>query len=393
MIEISNLRRYNSGKNVVRLEADIKFTDMNFEAPAETLWFEIDSEFGGMFVVDTYDPFVLVPLYLAMQYKTDLRIYGNVSKKLYKNLMWYGQKILCDFDKDLSPVEIIVDGFAPTEATGFLTGTGITCGIDSLSTLYDKFILEDDPDYKINALFMFNCGSHGDFGENFTQEVFISRVQRAAALAEELDLLLIVVDSNLHLFRDEKSRGSILFAAFYSCVLSMQNAISRYYVGSTFSYNEVKISDPNHENYDLAEFCESYFVPLIQTERTELIIDGCQYSRVDKTKRLADWDIAQRYLNVCLIQKGSDSTNCGECSKCLRTLLALEIMGKLENFSQVFDLDKYKEKSFWYRCKVLANVDKDIFCRELFDLAEENNFPMPTRRDCYVLDSQVTIFE
>ena len=76
-----------------RLEADIAFVDMNVEAPAETLWFEIDANYGGMFVDDTYDAFMLVGLYLAMYHHTELRIRGNVSKKLYKNAKWYIQKI------------------------------------------------------------------------------------------------------------------------------------------------------------------------------------------------------------------------------------------------------------------------------------------------------------
>ena len=393
MIEISNLRRYNSGEGVVRLEVDIKFLDMSETPPAKTMWFEIDSDFGGVFVTDTYDPFVLVPLYLAMEYKTNLRIHGNISKKLYQNLKWYAQKILCDFDKELSPVEIIADGFSPTEPEGFLTGASISCGVDSLSTLYDRFIKEDDPDYKINSLFMFNCGSHGDFGEQSTQEVFISRVQRAAALAEELDLLLIIVDTNLHQFRDKRSEVTILFFAFWSCVLSMQKAIRRYYVGNTFSYNEVKLAATNHEHCDLAEFCESYFVPLIQTERAELIIDGCQYRRVDKIKKLADWDIAQRYLNVCLIQKGTDSTNCGKCSKCMRTLLTLEILGKLNNFAGLFDLKKWENESFNYKVNTVKKADEEIFFKENVELAAECDFPMPTRRDCYILNERVMIFD
>lgn len=153
MIEISNLRKYHSGGKRARLEIDVKFIDMNVAAPAETMWFEIDANYDRLLVDDTCDQFLLVPLYLAMNYKTDLRIRGNVSKRLYKNLIWYGQKILCDFSPKLSPVKIIVDGFAPTQAQGILIGTGISCGVDSLSTLYDRFINEADPDYKINAMF------------------------------------------------------------------------------------------------------------------------------------------------------------------------------------------------------------------------------------------------
>ena len=394
MIELSGLRRYAIGEATVRLEADIKFTDMDATCPAETIYFEIDKEFGGMFVNDTYDPFVFVPLYLAMHYKTDLRIHGNISKKFYKNLKWYIQKILCDFSKNLSPVDIIVDGFAPTEAKGFLNGTGISCGVDSMSTIYDRFVKEDDPDYKINALFMFNCGSHGNFGKEYTQEVFISRIMRSNALADELGLLLIVLDSNLHQFRLDIDKDTVLFLSFYSCVLSMQNGIRRYYIPGACSYNGIKEFGDNVKHHaDLAVACDSFLIPLIQTERTELIIDGCQYRRVDKIKNIADWDIAQKYLNVCLLQKGADSTNCGVCPKCMRTLLTLEILGKLENFAQIFDLEEWKKKSFYYKADTVRNANLEVFFHENVELAAENNFTMPIRRDCYTIDKQVAIFD
>lgn len=392
MIEISNLRRYHSTEKVARLEVDIKFIDMEVEAPAETIWFEIDANYDLILADDTYDAFLLVPLFLAMHYKTDLKICGNVSKRLYKNLTWYGQKILCDFSPKLSPVKIIVDGFASPQPQGTLIGTGISCGVDSLSTLYDRFINEDDPDYKINALFFFNCGANGGMEYSFTQYVAQSRNKRGISLARELGLPLFPMDSNLHEFSHSEYGDTFIFLSNYSCVLAMQNLIRRYYIGSACSYKDIKRAGIIYKAFDFAEFCESYFVPLIQTERTELIIDGCQYRRVEKIKNLADWHIAQKYLNVCHVSK-ENTANCSSCEKCMRTLLALEILGKLENFSQVFDLKKYKEKAFDYKAKVVANADKNVFHNELFNLAKENNFPMPKRHDCYVLDRKVVIFE
>ncbi len=392
MIELSGLRKYNSGKRTARLEADIKFLDVETEAPAETLWFEIDANYSAMLVEDTYDPFLLVALYLAMNYKTDLKIRGNVSKKLYKNLTWYGQKILCDFSPKLKPAKIIVDGFAPTEAKGVLIGGGMSGGVDSMSTLYDRFICEDDPDYKINALFFFNCGSNGRMEDFYTQSMAQSRNKRGISLAGELGLPFLPMDTNLHQFWRQEYGETLFFLSIYSCVLALQNAIRRYYIGSACSYQGIKeYGFDRHEN-DLAVFGDSYFIPLIQTERTEWIIDGCQYRRVDKIKNIADWDVAQKYLNVCRMFS-ENTSNCGVCEKCLRTLSALEILGKLDAFANIFDLKKYREKSFEYKCKVVANADKSIFYRELLDLAAENNFPMPARRDCYVLGRQVTIFE
>ena len=382
MIEIANLRKYKQG-NAIRLEADI-----NSPYPVKTIYFEVAEEYGFLLSADTYDAFALVGLYLAMNHHTDLRIHGSISKKLYKNLTWYVQKIFCDFSDKLTPAKIFVEGCSLAKPTGNIIGTGISCGVDSFSTIYDRFAKEDDPDYKINALFIFNCGSHGDFNNAYTQMVFRSRVERALIVADELDLPLVVVDSNLHQFRDEENKNTILYLSIYSCVLSMQSAILRYYISSSVEYTEIDFSD-----HDLAGFSDSYLVPLIQTERTELIIDGCQYRRVDKVKNISDWSIAQKYLNVCLTQKGADSTNCGQCPKCLRTLLTLEILGKLENFSKVFDIEAYKKEAMNYKVHSLLHADENIFCKENVDLAKEMNFPMPRRKDCYVLDNNFLVVE
>lgn len=187
MIEIFNLRKYTVGK-VVRLEADITFTDMSLPYAERTIYFEVDKNNGDMLADDTYDAFVLVPLYLAMYHKQDLYIRGNISKKLYQNIKWYIPQILCDFSDDLAPVKFTVDGFTSAKRKGNLIGAGISCGVDSLSTIYDHFICETDPDYRINALFFFNCGSHGDFEAPFTQKLFMNRFQRNVRAANELGL-------------------------------------------------------------------------------------------------------------------------------------------------------------------------------------------------------------
>ena len=375
---------------MVRLEADINFLGGN-PYPVKTMYFEIREELGDMFADDTYDAFVLVPLFLAMYNKILLKIRGNISKKFYKNLTLYIQKILSDFSDKFSPVDIIIDGFAPTKPAGYLIGAPLSCGVDSLSTIYDRYINEDDPDYKINAVFSFENGTHGGFGVPTTKKFFQSRIERAARAATELHLPLIVIKSNLYSFCYNVDLDNMAFLENYSFVLAMQNAIRRYYVPSGCSYQEIKEWGCKPFHYDLAEFCDSYLVPLIQTERTELIIDGCQYQRVDKTKNIADWTIAQKYLNVCCKRDREESSNCGECVKCERTLLTLEILGKLDKFAGVFDIEKYKKDSLKIKTFAVHYYDKDAFSKENVDLAKEMNFPMPEKKTSYYLDG-VSLF-
>ena len=163
------------------------------------MWFAVKDENARMLADDVYDAFMLVPLYMGMFYGQDLYLHGKVSKRLHKNVMNYMQRILCDFSDDLSRIDVKVDGFAEAQGEQNIIGTGISCGVDSLTTIYDRYIHEEDPEYRINALFLFNCGTHGDYGEK-SEKLWQGRYEQNKSAAEELGLPVCQVNSNLHAF-------------------------------------------------------------------------------------------------------------------------------------------------------------------------------------------------
>jgi hypothetical protein len=68
--------------------------------------------------------------------------------------------------------------------------------------------------------------------------------------------------------------------------------------------------------------------PLWSTEALELVHDGCEANRVQKVAFIADSDTAMRFLRVCP-KDHEGPYNCGRCEKCVRTMINLEIAGKL----------------------------------------------------------------
>ncbi|MBQ7215681.1 MAG: hypothetical protein IJS39_06825 [Synergistaceae bacterium] len=328
---------------------------------------------------EVYDAFVLVPLYLGMYYKQDLHIHGLVSKRLYKNVMNYLQRILCDFSDDLSRIDVVVDGFGESHGEGNIIGTGISCGVDSLTTIYDRYVHEDDPEYRINGLFLFNCGTHGDFGEK-SEKLYQARYEMNKSAAEELGLPVYQVESNLHAFTHKVGGDPQAgYFALWSCVLSLQSAVKKYYVSSAYSYNQILTVGKNAHDLDFSEFAESYTVPLVRTERLELILDGCQYERSMKTEHIADWDIAQKYLNVCVPQ----AHNCSKCVKCLRTLIVIEAMGKLGDFSRVFDIETYRKVLFKHKCDIMLRKNGDGFLTDQYTFARAHGMRFPSYVTAY----------
>lgn len=65
--------------------------------------------------------------------------------------------------------------------------------------------------------------------------------------------------------------------------------------------------------------------PLWSNEHTQIIHDGAETRRIDKIKFLAkDDQNAIKILRVCWQDNGY---NCGQCSKCLRTMVSLRLLG------------------------------------------------------------------
>ena len=355
------------------------------------IWIAVKDEYAYMLSDDVYDAFVLIPLYLGMYYKQDIHIHGCVSKKLYKNVMTYLQRILCDFSDDLSRIDIHVDGFKIADGEPEIIGAGLSCGVDSLSTVYDHYVNEDDPDYRINALFFFNTGWHGDYYHDGTMKLCLDRYNLNKPAANELILPLCLVDSNFHAFMykvydfsipNKYPVGHMGYLANYACVFGLQKGIRKYYMSSGFSYRQLIDTAPKAHDIELSDFSESYLVPLVQTEKTELVIDGCQYERTQKTELISDWEIAHKYLTPCskASYNTNDAHNCSICYKCLRTLIVIEALGKLDKFAEVFDIDTYKKHSYAYKCSLVleAHKNKNVYLMDNYKFCLSHGLKMPS---------------
>lgn len=379
MIRISDLHVEDNDESA-KLACDISWeSDEPNPFPENTLWFAVNKENRDFFSTRVYDPFLLVPYYMAMQYGQDLKIEGKVSKKLFFNLTNYVQRILLDFSDELKPVHLYVDGFDVTEQDGSLVGASISCGVDSLSTLYDRFEQETDPEYRVNAVFFFKSGQIGEFNSPYVDARYRALYLMNKSAADELGLPIYGVGTNLHSLFPHEIQQRVGYLVFWSCILSLQRKIRKYYISSSFSYEQVIRCHAHSQNFDMDEFCGSYLVSLIHTEGLELIYDGAQYTRAEKTENIAIWPIAQKHLNVCTIDKETGE-NCSCCSKCLRTMYALDFIGKLDLFENVFDLKKYRKLHFLYFCKLKAETQNSglrEFALDNIRLAKKQGVKLP----------------
>ena len=85
--------------------------------------------------------------------------------------------------------------------------------------------------------------------------------------------------------------------------------------------------------------------PLWSTQTMEIVHDGCEANRVQKVQRqIAHSSVALDHLRVCW-QNRRSLYNCGECEKCIRTMINLRVCDVLERcrtFPSTLDLNLVK---------------------------------------------------
>ncbi len=368
MIRVSNLRKEHlpdSGE--CRIACDI-------ESPysqSRLLWFSVPEQYGDWLTDDVYDAFMVAMLFPAMFHNDSVTIDGCVSEHLYDRITNYIQKCEIAHHDYLHEVDVTVKGFSVTQKKQHLVGCGFTAGIDAFSTVYDRFVLEKKESHKISALFFFNVGTHGG-GTEKARRKFHTRYDYLKPLTQELGLPFVPMDSNLFdFYRFEWEFDAGIFCR-NTAILVFQKVLSRYYIAYDYSYWE--ITHMTETDYGaVTDICNDQ---IFGTESLELVVDGAQYRRSEKIERLLDFPPFYKYLNVCVSARPTPD-NCSVCHKCLRTELALDILNRLDEFRDVFDIEKFKSRRFKYKCQTVVSRKTDIYSNDNCALAQRMGYPMP----------------
>jgi hypothetical protein len=342
----------------VRIQCEVESS-----AGREHLWYELENRHAAHLATDRYDGFLVGLLLKAMSLGEDVEIDGAVSERLLFNLTHYYTSIVKEQLPGLRPARIRAARELQREEAGDRrpagVGTGFSAGIDSFALLRDHFVEEHRPGWRVTHLLFNNVGSHGDRDFDAARRLFGQRYEAIRGYPQEIGLDFIRVDSNL---------SDVLRMNFqkthtprnFSVVLLLQRLFGRYYYASTYRYRDCFVG----EAYDMA-FADPFAVHLLSTGTLDCISTGGQWSRVEKTARVAGVPGAARWLNVCTnVEAGG--RNCSTCTKCCRTLLTLEMLGELEPFGGAFDLAAWKRvRNRFVSSQVLDARNDDAFAREL----------------------------
>jgi hypothetical protein len=108
----------------------------------------------------------------------------------------------------------------------------------------------------------------------------------------------------------------------------------------------------------------------MSTPGLKLYSSGAADTRVDKTDYISDFSIAQDNLMVCCLE----DENCGTCLKCKRTLITLDVLGKVDLFAKSFNLGEYNKNRISFFKYLLTRLDvRDEYYEQIFAAFRERD--------------------
>lgn len=326
------------------------------------LWYNLEKKFGD-YLTSFCDAPLVALLIPAMTKGEDIHVAGTISERLWYNVSGPYQRLLQHIIPSLRRVKIFPKEVRSQNQRASGVATGFSCGIDSYCVLADHHYSNASAGFKITHLLFNNVGSHGKGGERLFRE----RFALIEPVAERIGLPLIKINSNVDTFYHKGLNFQQTHTPRNMSVpLLLQGGIGRYMYASGYSFTDTFVG-PSHE----MAYSDTIALPLLSTEALDALSVGSEYTRVEKTLRVAEIPDSYSTLDVCV----RSAVNCSTCWKCMRTLLTLDIAGLIDRYSASFNLAAYKHRRSKYIGSVLMSSDP-LLC-EIVDFAKDRHYAFP----------------
>jgi hypothetical protein len=331
-VRIENLRSEKNG-NRAKVAATVIWEDCN--RPATDLYFETDRAFEEDLTCNPH-AFLTGCIVPAMHYGEkrifiDAEICPELRNGLITAMTWL-RHWFYEPGYKLVRIEARVRSTFSTQRTPERAGFFFSGGIDSFATLRSNRISfpQEHPWSIKDGLLVFGL-------EQDDAELFMHVFDMLSNVAQEADLTLIPVYTNVYLnYRQEDAANKFRFwnYEFQAAALS---AIAHIF-SRRLTVVAIPASDaiPNDALLNRKHVLPYGSHPVLDPNYSSIDMrikhDGIILSRFEKTKLVADWDIALQNLRVCNKYKSykPGALNCGKCEKCFRTMLGLKVLGVLD---------------------------------------------------------------
>lgn len=356
---------------VARLVANI-----DVDGQSRPLWIEVDAEYQKFLCSERSDGFVLGLLHYAMKKGHDIVSEAPMTDRLYQQLT---EQFMPAFAKANNIKNIHIEAPVAEEVEhpddGIAVGTGCSCGVDSMHVYAAHKEITHGCVWNVHGVTFEETQEKRNIGWN-------NLIHQAKRFTAEVGVRLIVCNSNFDrgcsldlLFDGSISYGNLFF------IFALQKLWKRYYVASGYDITEFKLgcgvnADPAHYEYLLFSFC--------CLKNISVAIDGVAQTRVEKVADLISYPLAKKYLNVCW-EINAEGTNCSfGCAKCMRTMLELDALGALDDFSCRFDVAYYRKNFHQYLAEFYRGcLQHNVFALELKPYFQKRRYGLSVYMGAY----------
>lgn len=310
----------------VRAAATVTWEDCG--RPPQEIYFETNDVFGSWLSCNP-NAFLTMCILPAMHHgEKRVIIDGEICPLLLNGLTVVMNWFQNWFEPNRELVRIEASGRqSPPQRSGarnaaiFMSG-----GIDSLATLrYNHLNFPPEhPWYIRDGIFIQGQNIESD---NST-EAFGSALAALSGVCADAEITLLPIMTNVRVLEEstpffvKQFQAAILSAAghAFSSRIAIAYIAASESIGSTLKLNHVQQFQPYGSH------------PLIDPNYTSSDVRihhyGAELSRLEKTRLVADWLTGLQNIKVCT--RNWPGENCGRCEKCIRTMLALVALGRLD---------------------------------------------------------------
>ena len=360
MITIHTPKITEEGENAVL------FCDLELNGNRERLWYKVPLKFRDYLVTENADAFLVGLLFLGLKTGEDIAVTSAVSARLHYTLTHYLIPALCLANPEFSEICLKINRLNSSNLnTENVAGSGLSCGVDSFATYFEN--KNENGAYKIEYFTFLNAGSLGDFGGENTRRLFREKLVQVKRFAEEEQMEVIPVDSNLSDILGMNFQSTHTLRNL-SCILTLQKLFSNYYYATPHRFDKYSLNKVDTGDYDLLN------TGMLSTESVSFFPSSARFNRIERTKLISGFPETYAHLDVCTNSRNAgDALNCSVCHKCMRTQLTLDLLGKLDLYEQVFNLEKYRAHKSEYIGKLLQSWKKDEFAKEIYAHMKASN--------------------
>jgi len=282
----------------------------------------------AQFLATRSDPFFIFMLMTAMRLRRPLHVRGEVSARLGAGAAEFMRIFAAGHPGRYGVVPLEAEWTSrPPERVGTAVATSFSGGLDSFHTLFRRTregILAGER--VSHAIFI----SGFDFDPVEERAYYRAFAREYAETVAERGVELLLIETNFRRFFTNVQWLTTHGCALAACAHALSGLIGAYWIPASI---------PGEEWRWPPWGTDAWTDYLLGSENLQILHDGLNLDRTQKAVELAGWDTFLRTLRVCL-HPPPGGRNCGQCEKCRRTMVHLEIAGCLDRATAFEEKDR-----------------------------------------------------